>query len=703
MKCPKCGAAITADALAGLCPKCVAKLALAGAAADLAAAIGRGAPPKVRYFGDYELLEEIGRGGMGVVYKARQASLNRIVAVKMLLHGDFASAEFVKRFHAEAEAAASLQHPNIVAIHEVGLHEGLHYFSMDYVEGQSLAELADDQPMPPERAARYVCLVAEAIHYAHQRGILHRDLKPSNIVVDALDQPRITDFGLAKRLDASQPSSLNPQLTLTGQVLGAPSYMPPEQAAGKRGGVGVASDVYALGAVLYHLLTGRPPFLAETLPETLAQVQTQEPTPPRQLNPSVPRDLETIGLKCLCKAPRDRYATAAALAEDLHRWQAGEPISARAMSQRVKVWRWCRRHVTPTALVAAAVVALFAGFVSLRGLLQRGGHPPDAGGSRADSKSMTSGTRPNGTADLSRVVSGPGGSATNRSLPIVCADINRNLWLCDPWGTNRFLLADTGDCSEPVWSLDGSEILLMRGNREAWAIKPDASRFRRVGVLSAALGSKVWIAAPVWTGPDRYLVYCDTQTPDMCVLLEGNLAGQSLREVWRPALVQGPKWGFMYDYSPRTRLLAFIAAEANWTPWNDLYLVDPVTWGSTNVWSDPGNDHEDGLPRWAARTDRIAWQHAVQAGLAPKNHVVGILDMANPERKPRWVGPESGDLWLQDWTEDDHLLVLDKSDGKPRLRILDDQGVMVRSIPCDPEVLSARWRKFAAATKAPAE
>jgi serine/threonine protein kinase len=313
---------------------------------------------KVRYFGDYELQEEIGRGGMGVVYKARQTSLNRIVAVKMLLHGDFASEEFVKRFHAEAEAAASLQHPNIVAIHEVGRHEGLHYFSMDYVEGRNLAELVGDRPLPPERAARYVQAVAEAVHHAHQHGILHRDLKPSNILVDALGQPRITDFGLAKRLDDSQPSSLNPQLTLTGQVLGAPSYMPPEQAAGNRGQVGVTSDVYALGAVLYHLLTGRPPFLAETLAETLRQVQTREPVPPRQLNPGVPRDLETTCLRCLRKDPDRRYASAAALAEDLRRWRAGEAILARPLGFVEQTWRASRRHPTVATLATLALVGL---------------------------------------------------------------------------------------------------------------------------------------------------------------------------------------------------------------------------------------------------------------------------------------------------------------------------------------------------------
>src|ERR1051325_10068929 len=223
-KCARCGAPLHASALGNRCPKCLFAFAFDPEAAEADRPTGsvpnpsRAAPQKVHYFGDYELLQEMARGGMGVVWKARQVSLKRILAVKLLLAGKFSSAEFVKRFQAEAEAAANLQHPNIVAIHEVGEHEGQHYFSMEFVEGQSLAERARENPLPPELAAEYMQTIAEAIHYAHERGVLHRDLKPSNILIDTLDRPRVTDFGLAKRLNEDS------EITLSGQVLGTPHY-----------------------------------------------------------------------------------------------------------------------------------------------------------------------------------------------------------------------------------------------------------------------------------------------------------------------------------------------------------------------------------------------------------------------------------------------------------------------------------------------
>src|SRR5438128_1609229 len=241
--CPACGAVPPPDAPAGLCPSCVFSLAGASMGVESGADLG-GCPRRAdsnERFGDYEILEEIGRGGMGVIYKARQLSLNRVVALKMLLFGPLASPEYVKRFSAEAAAVASLQHPNIVAIHEVGVHNGQHFFAMDYVEGQTLAKLIAEKPLASRGAANCIKIVAEAIHYAHERGILHCDLKPSNVLIDASDQPRVTDFGLAKRLDASV------DLTLTGRLLGSPNYMPPEQIAGSSRSSLVA-DVVASGS-----------------------------------------------------------------------------------------------------------------------------------------------------------------------------------------------------------------------------------------------------------------------------------------------------------------------------------------------------------------------------------------------------------------------------------------------------------------------
>lgn len=273
-------------------------------------------------FGDYELLGEIGRGGMGVVYRACQRQLNRIVALKMILAGQFATADDVKRFHTEAEAVAHLDHPGIVPIFEVGEHDGRHFFSMSYVAGHSLADETAAGPLDPRRAAHLLQAVAEAVHYAHQNGIIHRDLKPANILLDQQQQPRVMDFGLAKHVTGDSG------LTATGQVLGTPSYMPPEQAAARSEQIGPRSDVYALGAILYETLTGRPPFKAATPVDTLLQVLDAEPVPPRLLNRSVPRELETITLKCLQKEPALRYATAQDLADDLRRFLAGDPICA---------------------------------------------------------------------------------------------------------------------------------------------------------------------------------------------------------------------------------------------------------------------------------------------------------------------------------------------------------------------------------------
>jgi WD40 repeat protein len=313
---------------------------------------------RIRYFGDYELLREIARGGMGVVYRARQVSLNRPVALKMILAGQLASDDEVKRFYMEAEAAANLDHPGIVPIYEIGEHEGQHFFSMGFVEGTSLAAKVADGPLPPREAATMTMKVAEAVQFAHEKGVIHRDLKPANVLLDAQGQPKVTDFGLAKKLKADSG------LTHTGQVMGTPSYMPPEQAEGKN--VGPPADVYALGAILYCLLTGRPPFQAATPMDTLLQVVGQDPVPVRQLNATVPRDLGTICLKCLEKEPRRRYATARALVEELNRFLSGEPIVARPVGPAERAVKWVRRRPVIAALSAAVVVI---GLIGISGII----------------------------------------------------------------------------------------------------------------------------------------------------------------------------------------------------------------------------------------------------------------------------------------------------------------------------------------------
>jgi hypothetical protein len=302
----------------------------------------------------YEILGELGRGGMGVVYQARQKGLGRLVALKMILHADHAGPADRRRFRAEAEAVAHLQHPHLVQIFEVGEHGGRPFYSLEFCPGGSLERKLAGTPLPPREAASLVESLARAMHAAHRAGFVHRDLKPANILLTADGTPKVTDFGLARRLDA-------PGSTRSGAVLGTPSYMAPEQAAGQSSRVGPAADVYALGAILYECLTGRPPFKATTALETLRQVLSDEPASVRLLAPKTPSDLETICLKCLHKDPRQRYAAAEALADDLRRWLDGRAIQARPVGRLERAWRWCRRNPAVAALLLAVALAMAAG------------------------------------------------------------------------------------------------------------------------------------------------------------------------------------------------------------------------------------------------------------------------------------------------------------------------------------------------------
>lgn len=297
-----------------------------------------GTVPASDRFGKYELLGEIGRGGMGVVYKARHPDLNRIVALKMIRASEWASAEDIARFKAEARAAARLRHRNIVGIYDVGEELGRPYFAMEFIEGQSLAGRLSGQPVSPDQAARWMISIARAVEHLHAQGILHRDLKPSNILLDTDGEPMVTDFGLAKVADADTGA------TRSGAIVGTPSYMSPEQAAGRNALVGIRSDIYSLGAILYEMLSGRPPFREDSPLDTLVQVIEGEPTLLRRLVPRLPPPLERICFQCLDKDPARRYASAAALADDLHRFLHGEPVEAQSGGPLQRLKRWTRRQ-----------------------------------------------------------------------------------------------------------------------------------------------------------------------------------------------------------------------------------------------------------------------------------------------------------------------------------------------------------------------
>ncbi len=385
--CPNCGAEQPANSPEGLCPRCLMMNALGEPtpaptelSTDASKDTGEWTPDPsdvtrtaqglqidrklpnnttIRYFGDYELQDILGRGGMGVVYKALQVSLNRPVALKMIKAGVLADEAELKRFQNEAEAVALLDHAGVVPVYEVGEHEGQRYFSMKLVEGGNLSQQLASFKNNPRAAANLLVETAEAVHHAHMRGILHRDLKPANILIDAEGHPHVTDFGLARRVEG------HVEMTQSGAVLGTPAYMSPEQASGRRGSITTATDVYGLGAILYALLTGKAPFGGDSVVDTLDAVRNRLPEPPKNFNSNVPHDLETICLKCLDKDPRKRYASAHDIAVDLTNWLESRPIAARRVGPAERAWLWCKRKPAVAGLAAAVVLAAVGGTVAV--------------------------------------------------------------------------------------------------------------------------------------------------------------------------------------------------------------------------------------------------------------------------------------------------------------------------------------------------
>src|SRR5262252_4542856 len=373
--CRKCGAKIFSDAPEGLCTGCALESALGMFAGARAANSGCGSPeypqrddaqaeprvettPRLPKFlgelGDYELLKEVGRGGQGVVFRARQKSLNRLVALKVIALGQWATQAHLKRFRLEAEAAASLDHPSIVPIYEIGERDGQCYFSMKFIEGGQLDDLVKQLPMPIQRAVELVAKLARTVQYAHEHGILHRDIKPGNILLDKIGEPHLTDFGLARLVESEST------VTRTVEVLGTPSYMAPEQAAGNNIKLTRGTDVYGLGAVLYHLLTGHPPFAGGTTYETIKLLLEAEPRPPRFWNAAVDSDVSTICLKCLEKDPPRRYSSALALAEDLERWLRHEPIKASRTGAFGRGKKWLQRNPTAAGITVLSLALIAA-------------------------------------------------------------------------------------------------------------------------------------------------------------------------------------------------------------------------------------------------------------------------------------------------------------------------------------------------------
>ena len=423
LQCSECGADVADSGQNGFCPGCLLRLALD---TDLLPS-----PAGPRRFGHYELLEQVGQGGFGVVYRARQIELDRIVAVKVLRTGAFSTGSELRRFRAEASAVAKLNHPNIVVVHEVGEVDDTPFFSMEFISGPSLAHLLKDGPLPPDRAATYIRAAAEGIHYAHSRGLIHRDLKPANILLDSFGQPRVTDFGLAHTRDAPH------ELTHSGDFVGTLLYASPEQARGSHREVGPASDVWGLGATLYELLTGRPPFRGQTAAEVQDRILSEDPPKPRQIRPNIPKDLERIVMQCLAKEPSRRYPSAEEMSRELGRFLRREPVRAQPVGVLGKFVRWCRRRPATAAPVISLFIVMFLATLAA-GLFRRDSLAGVEHGARLAAQAMRADLNP-----IERIVENAS------AQPELAGMIGRN----DLKGLDRWLAAEahSGSRETATW------------------------------------------------------------------------------------------------------------------------------------------------------------------------------------------------------------------------------------------------------------
>lgn len=737
--CARCGTVLPANVPEGLCPKCLLShgLDLLGKAAlhpavETLTAVSIPASPftgtPLRQFGDYELLEEISRGGMGVVFKARQISLNRIVALKLISAGALATPELVKRFKTEAEAAASLTHPNIVPIYEIGEHQGQHYYSMAFIAGRTVTAAWRNAASSSERpsaarlrdAATLVATIAGAVHYAHQRGVLHRDLKPGNILVDAQGEPHLTDFGLAKLIKKEST------LTLSHAILGTPAYMAPEQARGDAKAVTTAADVYGLGAVLYELLTGVPPFGGGTTMETIRQVLDQEPRRPSLGNPAVDRDLETICLKCLEKDPDQRYRSAAAVAEDLHRWLRKETIIARPATGLERAQKWVRRRPAVAALLAVSallVLALAIG-ASVYSIQLSAARNSLEDNLYVAETSMAFAAWERGSVTLPRTlldrqVAQPGDTerrgfewyyldalcqtqaVTLPPLPgpifaLACSPNGRYVAagnrLVDLVTRRELVCLEARDVYSVAFSPDGQKLLspgIQPSAFQVWDLEkhslltntfkyPPGSGLYTVGVAWSPDGRLIALSALAnlyAETPPGPIVLCDAATYEPLFTLEGHAAN-----AWKLAfspdsrLLATPHTDgtiILWDMATRQRIRTFsghgdIVACVRFSP-DGQWLASASLDETVQLWRTDGSTHSF-LGSHARPVDSVAFSRDGRwLASGSRDHTAKLWDFSNLKRKPMTLRGHTGRLWSIDFTPDSQTLVTGSLDATIKL------------------------------------